>query len=341
VRYFISQGIYYQYNVKRKLPWLRISEIAFTLILLLMFTGLAYQLIATKIDENQNKMKGKMVDVGGYRLFTNATGEGKVTVVFESDLGNPVQQWSKVREPLVRSARIFTYDRAGFGWSDKGNSPTDLSKEVRELRSLLKKSAVKAPYILVGHGYGGMVMTKFAEQYPNEVAGMVLINSWTEEFVKSSEFKEKISKELKKAQFKMYSSYLGITRMGHTFGLFKEDIFLSKGLTDEYIALYKAHQSTTKYNKALLEEIKALKNYTDNDNIEGIMGDKPVYVISSLENSLKTDKAAEWLEYQKGLLKLSSKSELVNMKDSSTFIHIDKPEEIINIISTVIKKVAK
>lgn len=341
MKYFITQGIYYQYNVKRKLKWLKIIEITVTIILLFMFIGFTYQLVSTKVDENRYKMRGKMVDVGGYRLFTNITGEGKATVIFESDMGKPVQQWNKVKETLARQGRIFTYDRAGFGWSGKGKGDTDIAKEVRELRVLLKKSAVKAPFILVGHGYGGMVMEKFAEQYPEEVAGLVLINSWTDELVKSTEFRKKLDKELLKAQFLKYSSYLGITRIGYNFDILKGDSNILKGLTEEAAGLYKAHQSTTKYNGAFVEELKGIHDYSEKMNLDGFMGDKPVYVISSLENSLSSKEGAEWLKYQKELLKLSSKSELVNIKDCGPYIHIDKPEEIINIISTIIKKTIK
>jgi pimeloyl-ACP methyl ester carboxylesterase len=341
VRFFITDGVYYQYNIKKKLPWVRIIEIAFTLILVLLFISLAYQMIATKVDENRYKMKGKMVDIGGYRLFTNTTGEGKVTVVFESDIGNPIQLWNKIKDPLSKSAKIFTYDRAGFGWSDKGTSPTDIAKEARELRALLKKSAAKSPFLLVGHGYGGLVMTKFAEQYPTEVAGLILINSLTDEQVKSSEFKEKISKELLKAQFMKYSSYFGVVRLGYNFEFFKEDSDLLKGLTEEYSTLYKAHKSTAKYNRAYFEELKGLEKYSDKINIDGILGDKPVYIVTSEESNLAAGKSAKWLENQKELLKLSSKSELISIKDSSTYVYVDKPEEIINILSTLIKKVTK
>lgn len=341
MRYFVREGVYYQYNVRKKLPWVRISEMVFTIVLIVMFAGFAYQLVAAKVDESRHKIKGKMVDIGGYRLFTNTTGQGNVTVVFESDIGKPVQQWNKVRDSLASGTRIFIYDRAGFGWSDRGQPPTDIEKQVRELRSLLKKSAVKSPFILVGHGYGGMVMTKFAEQYPDEVAGVVLINSWTNQFVNSAEFKKEISRDLTEAQLLKYSSFFGITRLIHNFESLKEESELTKGLSEENIALYKAHQSTSKYNRALVEELKALKNYSGNISLEGILRDKPVYVVSSLENSLSANKASEWQEYQKGLLKLSSKSELINIKDSSTYIHIDKPGEIINLINTIIKKVTK
>lgn len=338
MRFFNTQGVYYQYNVKKKLPWVRIGEITFSCILILLFAGLTFQLIATKVDENRYKMKGKMVDVGGYRLFTNVTGEGKVTVVFESDIGNPIQVWNKLKEPISRSAKVFTYDRAGFGWSDKGTSPTDVEKEVRELRVLLKKSAIKGPFLLVGHGYGGLVMTKFAEQYPTEVAGLVLINSLTDEQVKSNEFRERLGKELLKAQFIKYSSYFGITRLGYSVGILKENSDLLKGMSEEYKALYKAQESTVKYNKALVEEYKGLNKYSDMINIEGILGDKPVYIFTSEQNNYSLEKSPKWLEYQKGLLKLSSKSEIISINGSSTYIHVDKPEEITNVISTIIKK---
>ena len=71
--------------------------------------------------------------------------------------------------------RACTYDRAGFGWSDAGPLPRTASRIADELHQLLHQGAVPGPFVLVGHSYGGLVMRMFASRYPEEVAGLVLI----------------------------------------------------------------------------------------------------------------------------------------------------------------------
>lgn len=120
---------------------------------------------------------GTMIDVGGYSLQCNDVGEGSVTVIFENGLSDNLCVWCKVQSEISTVTRTLSYDRAGVGASDKGPDPRTGMQIVSELRTLLDNAGIPGPYVLVGHSMGGLFVRLFANQYPDDVAGMVLVDA--------------------------------------------------------------------------------------------------------------------------------------------------------------------
>src|SRR5215207_10318475 len=153
------------------------------LVLVLLLAGVVFQFVATKIDAHKYPAPGEMVDVGDYSLHLNCTGEagGVPTIVMDSGLGGTVLDWQLVQPELAKSMHVCTYDRGGMGWSDSGDQPRTSRQIVKELHTLLGNVGVKGPYVLVGHSFGGTNMQVYDSQYPDEVAGMVLVDSALED----------------------------------------------------------------------------------------------------------------------------------------------------------------
>jgi pimeloyl-ACP methyl ester carboxylesterase len=105
-------------------------------------------------------------------------GKGARTVILESGLGDTLDVWKSV-QPMIAAgcARTLSYNRAGYLGSDNSNSPRDAATIVAELRAELERQKIKPPYVLVGHSLGGLYMQYFARNYPQEVAGLVLVDS--------------------------------------------------------------------------------------------------------------------------------------------------------------------
>jgi len=126
------------------------------------------------------------IAVDGRRLRYVCRGEGSPTVVLEQGLGASVEAslsglfpigWAKVFAEVQKTTRFFAYDRAGLGRSDAARGPRTSRDLMHDLHELLRKTRIPPPYILVGHSIGGLTARWFAERYPGEVAGMVLVDS--------------------------------------------------------------------------------------------------------------------------------------------------------------------
>src|SRR5215207_7947033 len=146
-------------------------------LLALAVAGAIYQAIATDLAERAYPPPGEMVDVGGYRLHINCEGQGTPTVVLDAGSGGMSAQWVRVQREVSDTTRVGAYDRAGMGWSEMGPDPRDAKQISYELHTLLSKAGIEGPYVLVGHSLGGMYMQTYASRYPDEVAGVALVDS--------------------------------------------------------------------------------------------------------------------------------------------------------------------
>ena len=114
----------------------------------------------------------------GARHKVRIEGRGPLTVVLEAGLGDTLDIWADV-QPLIAASctRTMAYTRAGYPGSDPATGPRDAATIVSELRSELKRRGVQPPYVLVGHSLGGLHMQYFARQYPDEIEGLLLVDS--------------------------------------------------------------------------------------------------------------------------------------------------------------------
>jgi pimeloyl-ACP methyl ester carboxylesterase len=120
---------------------------------------------------------GRLVDVGGHRLYIECTGSGSPTVVLQSGLGESSSYWARIAPAVAESTTVCVYDRAGHGRSDEAAGPQDGIALATDLHTLLERAGVAGPYVIVGHSSGGPYVRVFAAQYPDQVAGVVLLDA--------------------------------------------------------------------------------------------------------------------------------------------------------------------
>ncbi len=113
---------------------------------------------------------------GGRAMNMVCAGQGYPTVVFENGLGGNLLHWQKVQPSISALTRTCFYDRAGYGFSDPVDGSRTALAAVNDLHVLLTSAGVKGPIVLVGHSLGGLISTLFTDLYPDQVAGLVLID---------------------------------------------------------------------------------------------------------------------------------------------------------------------
>ncbi|MEA3012867.1 MAG: hypothetical protein QOD42_1412 [Sphingomonadales bacterium] len=124
---------------------------------------------------------GRLVDVGGgRRLHILCKGDARgPTVIFEAGLSQFTANttYGVAQDAIASFARVCTYDRAGLGWSDPAPEGWTQDLMVRDLHRLLGAAGVEGRYVLVGHSLGGLLARSYARAYPDEVAGLVLVDA--------------------------------------------------------------------------------------------------------------------------------------------------------------------
>jgi pimeloyl-ACP methyl ester carboxylesterase len=142
-----------------------------------VLVAIVYQQLGTRRDAKRYPPLGRFVDLGTHRLHVVESGAGSPTILLESGLMSTVLSWTELQRELSGSFRVVSYDRAGLGWSDAGPMPRTADRIVNELHTMLEKAGITPPYVLVGHSFGGLTMALFASRFPEEVAGMVLVDA--------------------------------------------------------------------------------------------------------------------------------------------------------------------
>jgi pimeloyl-ACP methyl ester carboxylesterase len=146
-------------------------------VLMLASVGGGYETVRESLDAKAYPMPGQLVDVGGHRLHIYCTGSGSPTVVLEPGQGGASSDLGWVAPAVARDSRVCVYDRAGRGWSDAAEGPQDAAQIAADLHTLLERAQVPGPYVLAGHSFGGLYVQTFAAKYPDQVAGLVLLDS--------------------------------------------------------------------------------------------------------------------------------------------------------------------
>jgi pimeloyl-ACP methyl ester carboxylesterase len=120
---------------------------------------------------------GHLVDIGGRHINMHCAGTGAPTVVLMAGIFGWSVAWYKTQPVIAEKARVCAFDRASYGFSDPAPRPQIISEVVEDLHKALQAGSVPGPYVLVGHSLGGLEARVYAERWPEEVVGMVLVDT--------------------------------------------------------------------------------------------------------------------------------------------------------------------
>lgn len=152
----------------------------------LLLLGLLYEQLSRARDRSL-PLTGQLVEIGGCRLHVTDQGTGGPTVVVIHGVGDNSYSWIHVCNEIARANRVIRYDRPGMGASAPGPAP-DPVRTIEELKAVLAKCGAPGPYVLVGHSFGGLVARLYAHKYPEQVAGIVFVDSTHEGLIDNQGF---------------------------------------------------------------------------------------------------------------------------------------------------------
>jgi pimeloyl-ACP methyl ester carboxylesterase len=265
-------------------------------LLVLAIVGAIYQTIATARAERAHPPPGKMIDVGDHRMHIDCVGQGSPTVVLDTALGAMSASWVRVQQEVSGTTRVCAYDRAGMGWSQSGPEPRDAKQVAGELHALLEGAGIDGPYVLVGHSFGGLYMQTYAARYPEEVAGVALIeSSHPEQFSRLPEARN--SYEQIKLLYTVASllAPIGVVRLFNLSPAPPE-------LPHQQRAQIAALNPSTRQVSTTAQEFRASPQSTAQARSLRSLGDKPLAVVSAGTQS------SGWLELQDDLATISPNS---------------------------------
>ena len=260
---------------------------------------------------------GKMVDIGGRRLHLQCRGaDTKPVVVFENGAFATTVWYRAAFDEVAKIALVCMYDRAGLGWSDPVPAPRSLGARVDDLHALLEKAHESPPYILVGHSMGGLLARIYTKKFPNDVAGLVLIES-SEEQMNGSQRSERESAENAKQ--------IGIGAMVLSLGIQIPQVRFPNGPADQEIiqraSVFRAGQDDLLAMSRLTEELQSIGNLEALDDL-------PLVVVQQgrPDPNRTMERAKEWREAQARLARLSTRSEELVAERSWHSVMNDEPE---------------
>jgi len=305
------------------------------------------------LSQDVSSPNGKLVDIGGYKLHIDIKGKGSPAVVMIAGSQAFSFDWSLVMRGISGITQVCTYDRPALAWSDPGPMPRTFDQDIYELHTLLQKSGVKPPYILVGHSLGGIIARLFEKKYPTEVKGLVLVDATSEDAVlfmngkiqRLRTFSQNRTIPPVKTKPDTSTKIPSMKDMEEMWKMMGEPKIespfdrLPKKFQEQRIWAMRQPKFLLADNGPYwADEFAAM--YADSLYS---MGNKPIYVLSSGRDafSKNTDSAmkAIWLEkleQKEKMSNLSTNSKHIITTKSGHEIHLEEPELVINAIKEVI-----
>lgn len=316
------------------------------LIALGAFAGFAWERTSAANDRKAHPAPGRFFDVEGLAMHIDCRGSGAPAVILEAGLMSGSTSWLQVHDAIAAHTHTCAYDRAGMDWSAFGDYDASASAVVSRLRDLLRLADERGPWVMVGMSAGGVYVREFQARFPDEVVGMVLVDSSHE----GQAFRLPTSGGLDRLD-----KMLKLCELLQPFGLIR----LTEGLNGfmkwyqlpiAQQALFKANYYQTHSCRAIARESAAFTADLERKVTPRTLGDLPLTVLSQGKEPKgdtqtgQTDDQARsqrevWNQLQIELAALSSHSERHIAARSGHIIQFEQPELVIQAITEMIEKI--
>lgn len=273
-------------NMKEKIPKFMLFKRIVLVILLIIITGMIIQWGHNFYTNEKSSSRMSYTRVNGKKMEYKVSGFGDYTVIFDGTTGATAEEWNKVAKDVSSSlgVKTFVYNRRGYGENDGGKLQTP-KEQAEDLKILLRKAAVSSPFILVGEGYGSLVMTNFASLYPETVAGVVLVNPYDEEKLKEESLGITGMADLVRKKIEAIGSNISLTLIMDKLGLVSSIPDFSNNLSESEKKQFDYKKNQNNYRDAVYNETKNIYNISNDSQKNGMFKDIPYYIISNQDNN--------------------------------------------------------
>lgn len=279
-------------------------------------------------------------------------GEGAPTVIFAYGLNGDLANWARVQPAIAAETRTVAFDKAGMGFSDPGPMPRTASATVDDLRAALRAAGVPPPYVLVGHSAGGLSMRLFAFRHPEEVCGMVMVDS-ASEYQDRRMDEARGDRETVTQRRKLLAEYSRLARLARAGALtlgtpeYERAVgVVATSMTPATYAARVAWRTSPAYWRALRSE-SAASGAATSDQLAAArrpLGDMPLIVLTRGQDAVRpseTPAVAErrytlWRAMHDEIAALSTRGERRTVEGAGHGMQADRPDAVIRAILDVL-----
>jgi pimeloyl-ACP methyl ester carboxylesterase len=255
-----------------------------------------YETVQESRDRGAHHMRGQLFDVGaGRRMYLSCTGSGSPTVVLVQGYGSTSAIWGWIVPDVARDTRVCVYDRAGRGWSDAAPEQQDGFAVAADLNALLTSAHEAPPYVLTGHSFGGLYVRAFAARYPNQTAGVVLLDSSD-----PRQFTLPAYPRFYDVFRRVSALFPSLARFGVARFFYRHSF---DNLPSESAAEERVFWSTARMARSQRDEFASAPRAMEQAGSLVALGDRPLMVVTALKDTLEG-----WAALQDELPKLSTNS---------------------------------
>lgn len=324
-----------------------------SLLVILVIAGYIYENRTRASIKSKHLAPGKMINIGSHNIHVRLIGKGEVTIVLDAGAGELGSfAYLPIENELAQHAKVLLYDRAGCNWSEPSENKRTPEEISKELNQVIRQLGISGPVILVGHSQGGLNMMKYASMFRDQVNGLVLLDAAHPNAYKEMpvEVRELLMNASGNIELVNVMARIGLLRlvMPKNALQFPEPI---AGLNTDSIAviltsffpqtmnycIYPEHNEGVINHGLTMADLNLdslpVRILSASGSMRGPSGAPPGW-----NDKLENMYIQYWRDMQKGLLALSTNSELSVLKDSRHDIQFTNPDTVVNTILSLVEK---
>ncbi len=273
------------FYVRRGLMWFGIIVVA------LVVLGMAYQVVAVELDKRNYPPPGQLYDVNGHQMHIYCSGSGSPTVILQAGGLADSLWWYRVQNQLAQQTQVCSFDRPGMGWSEPADGPREALTMIGELHTLLEAAGISGPFVMAGHSHGAVLTRIYATQYPEDVIGIVLVDS---SILLPKHFADQAAFETWKSSFGGLDAIVGAMIRVGVYRLTAATPFQNAGYPPDIAAELGALQSRNQILDTDVAEFKdGMWALTESSATAENLGDLPMVVLWAPESWIAADTVLE------------------------------------------------